>query len=60
MARHPPYMLYRAHILGNFRLLSFPEWNVEGPKMRSLAVGIEEVLSKSFIQTGGGEREETE
>lgn len=36
---------------------SFPEWNVEGPKMRSLAVGIEEVLSKSFIQTGGGERE---
>ncbi|CAN0271035.1 unnamed protein product, partial [Ascophyllum nodosum] len=37
----------------NWVMQNFPEWNEEGPKMRSLAVGIQEVLSTSFIQTAG-------
>lgn len=42
-------------LLNYRRLPSYPEWNQEGPKMRTLAVGIESVLSKSFAFAGGGE-----
>lgn len=33
---------------------SYPEWNEEGSKMRTLAVGIESVLSKRYASSGAG------
>ncbi|CAN0467097.1 unnamed protein product, partial [Ectocarpus sp. 8 AP-2014] len=33
----------------NWIMQAYPEWNKEGPRMKALAVGIEEALNESFV-----------
>ncbi|CBJ48988.1 conserved unknown protein [Ectocarpus siliculosus] len=37
----------------NWIMQAYPEWNKEGPRMKALAVGIEEALNESFVSRGG-------
>lgn len=54
----PPSLSTRVvYVCGcSFCPTSHPEWNQEGERMKALAVGIQEALSKNFLHIGGGER----